>query len=110
MITVLKPGPAVDELDAGLEPVPCIDAHHRPGLVVLVGVSPADPHRQVEVAVDLVAVDVAAVADEPVVRRAPEVSADTTSDADVFASACSPRAAGEIAKSVDGKNGSFVER
>ena len=38
-----EPNPAVDELDARLEPVLLVHSHHGPGLVVLVAVSPADP-------------------------------------------------------------------
>ena len=47
-----EPRPAVEILDAGLEPAAVIDPDHRAGLVVLRGVRTADAHRQIEVAAD----------------------------------------------------------
>jgi hypothetical protein len=43
-----------------------IDAQHRASLVVLIGVGTADPHGQVEVAVNYLAIDVAVVVDRGV--------------------------------------------
>ena len=77
---VLEARPAVEILHAGLEPVPLVDPYHCPGLVVLVRVGPAQPHGQIEVAAQYLAVEMAVIADVPVACGPPEVRARVRGD------------------------------
>src|SRR6185437_11679283 len=65
--------PAVEVLDAGLDPVPLVYSHHGAGLVVLGGEGAAQSQRQVEVPGSGLTVEVAAVAHVAVAGGAPEI-------------------------------------